>query len=157
MTKAVKKRVLYTLLAIGLTSFVLWLLLFERPTLMTPGFLKGTQSARHQNRYEEQLTSNEVNGQIRYARRTTVTESVDYFPEATFDELITIAETELTSARGWDLAAVPKDKVARFYQRTSNTIVSIYIRSNRVRTTVSQTRFATPIDRFRNWWKGLRS
>lgn len=157
MTKTTKRRVWITLAIVALSGFILWLLLFERPTLMTPGFLKGTQSARHQNRYEEQLTSNEVNGQIRYARRTTVTESVDYFPEATFEDLVATAETEFTPARGWDLTAVPKDKVARFYQRTSNTIVSIYIRSNRVRTTISQTRFATPIDRFRNWWKSLRS
>lgn len=157
MTKTAKKRILYSFLVLVTTGFVLWLLLFERPTLMTPGFLKGSESARQQNRYEEQLSSSEANGQIRYARRTTVTESADFFPDSTFEDLVTIAETELTPARGWDLTAVPKDKVARFYQRTSNTTISIYIRSNRVRTTVSQTRFATPIDRFRNWWKGLRT
>lgn len=156
MTKKWKRVALIASAAL-LVVVGLWLLLFEKPTLMTPRFLSAADSARHQNRFENQLSSTEVNGQIRYVRRSTVTESADFFPESTFEELVAIAESDLTPARGWDLAAVPKDQVARFYQRTTNTTVSIYMRSNRLRATVSQTRFATPIDRFRHWWKKLGS
>lgn len=152
MTKQVKRRILVTAGVVGLFGLILWLLLFEKPTLMTPKFLQSAQSARHQNHYEDRLVSSEANGQVRHVRRTTVTESIDYFPSLEFEELVANAQSELTSGRGWDLAAVPKDKVARFYQRTSNTTISIYVRNNRARATVSQTRFATPIDRFRHWW-----
>lgn len=152
MTKAVRRSIGIAVGVIALFGLLLWLLLFEKPTLMTPRFLQSAQSARHQNHYEDQLVSSEINGQVRHARRATVTESIDYFPDAEFDELVKLAESELTSSRGWDLAAIPKDKVARFYQRTSNTTVAIYVKNDRSRATVSQTRFATPIDRFRHWW-----
>ena len=152
MTKTIKRSIAITAGVTSMFALVLWLLLFEKPTLMTPRFLQSAQSARHQNHYEDQLVSSEVNGQVRHVRRATVTESIDFFPTVNFEELVSIAESELTASRGWDLAAVPKDKVARFYQRTSNTTVAIYVRNDRSRATVSQTRFATPIDRFRNWW-----
>ncbi len=151
------KRLLLSALAIALTVIGLWLLLFEKSTLTTPRFLRQSPSARHQNHYEDRLTTSEVNGQVRHARRTTVTESMDFFPEKDFAGLVSDAEAELTSSRGWDLAAVPKDKVARFYQRTSNTTISLYLNRGRSKATVSQTRFATPVDRFRHWWKSLGS
>jgi hypothetical protein len=129
-----------------------WLLLFVKPTLPIPKFLSQAPVSGVATNYYEGIHTVVRGGQTRNIPETTVTERWTFRPSGTFETTLEAAQAELTSERGWDLGALPQEKVARFYQRTSNTSVSLYMEKGTVRATLAQTRFATMSDRVRHWF-----
>ena len=146
-------------IAAALAAFFLagWLLLFIKPTLPFPKFLKGFPIQAARTHYYEGVHTIVRGGEVRNVPETTVTERQIISPTGTFDDLLAAAEQELTADRGWDLGALPKEKVARFYQRSTNISVTLTETKNHPQAVISQTRFATPSDRFRHWWQRLRN
>lgn len=110
----------------------------------------------HTSSYFDGIHTQIRGGIVREFPAVTITESKKFAPLWSFDEAVDLAEKDLTSTRGWDLSAIPKQKIARFSQRSTNTEVSIYIESRKVQVVVSQRRYASVADRMRQWWKGLR-
>lgn len=81
----------------------------------------------------------------------SVTESNVFLPDSSFQETLEAAQTELTSAQGWDLQALPRNQLAVFFKKSTGSLIRIQEIKNEVRVVVYQTRYATPIDRLRNW------
>jgi hypothetical protein len=156
MKKGSKKTIAWIAAAVAALFLAGWLLLFIKPTLPTPKFLRDFPVLRTEISYYEGVHTIVRGGQVRNVPETTVTERQVIRPEGTFEDLLTAAEQELTANRGWDLGALPKEKVARFYQRSTNTSVTLSQNKNQPQALISQTRFATPSDRFRNWWKRVK-
>lgn len=157
MKKRSKKTIAWIAAALAALFLAGWLLLFIKPSLPIPRFLKGQHILRAETNYYEGVHTIVRGGQVRNVPETTVTERLTLDPTGTFEELLAAAEQELTADRGWDLGALPKEKIARFYQRSTNTSVTLTQAKAQPRALISQTRFATPSDRFRNWWKRLRN
>jgi hypothetical protein len=134
-----------------------WILLFSKPTLAIPKFARGLEVANSETYYYEGVHTVVRGGVTKHIPETTVVERCVMLSRSPFLDVLESAERELTAERGWDLGAVPKDQVARFYQRSTNTSVTLWTQKGEVRIGISQNRFATPTDRLRHWWQGLRS
>jgi hypothetical protein len=155
MAKRSKKVAWWLSGAITLLFIAGWLLLFVKPTLPIPKFLSQAPVIHTATSYYEGVHTVVRGGHTRNIPETTVTERITIRSPQTFEALLQAAEEELTAERGWDLGALPKEKVARFYQKTTNISVSLYLEKGEVRAALAQTRFATMADRLRHWFGKL--
>jgi hypothetical protein len=129
----------------------LWVVLFVRPTLDAPKFLRQLEPTTKEARYEETMKMVSRGGRIQPVPVAFVTENNVFFPGETFDDTLTAAQEELTSAHGWDLQALPRSQLAVFFQRSTGSLIRIQEIKSEVRVVVYRSRYATPIDRLRKW------
>jgi hypothetical protein len=129
----------------------LWVILFVRPTLDTPKFLRQLEPTTKQSRYDETMKMVSRGGRMQPVPVASVTESNVFFPGESFDNTLNAAQEELTSANGWDLQGLPRSQLAVFFQRSTGSLIRIQEIKSEVRVVVYQSRYATPLDRLRNW------
>lgn len=127
------------------------------PRALIPRFLRGYESKERVTIYNSGVHRIVRAEREMYVPQVLVTENQSFLLSAPFEELLAIAQDELTADRGWDFSAAPRDGVAKFHQRTTNTTIDLKRNLRAVNVTVAQTRFATLADRIRQWWSGTRS
>lgn len=157
LTKSGKRWLGGTVGAIALLIGCGAILVSSAPRALIPRFLRGYESKERVTIYNAGVHRILRAGRETYVPQVLVTENQSFLISTPFDDLLAIALDELTADRGWDLSAVPRDGIARFHQRTTNTTIDLKRNLRAVNVTVAQTRFATLADRIRQWWSGIRS
>lgn len=150
--RVAKRRILG--LSIGVSACVLaalYVILFVRPTLDIPKFLGDLEPSRKETHYDVHSRMTSKGGRMQPVPVTTVTETSVFLPSDTFANVMTAAQAELTSAQGWDLQGRPRTQLAVFFQRSTGSLIRVQELNREVRVVVYQTRYATLIDRLRNW------
>jgi hypothetical protein len=132
-----------------------WAMVYYAPSALIPRFLQSMPSKTRLTIYNEGVHSVTRGGRILYLPQTLITENQSFTVRSPVEELIKTADDELTADNGWDLQANPQAHTAQYYQRTTNTTVSVHQEGNKSLVTVAQTRNATIADRIRKWWSDL--
>jgi len=157
LTKSGKRWLGGTVGAIALLIGCGAILVSSAPRALIPRFLRGYESKERVTIYNAGVHRIVRAGRETYVPQVLVTENQSFQISGPFEDLLAIAQEELTADRGWDFSAAPRDGVAKFHQRTTNTTIDLRRNLRAVNVTVAQTRFATLADRIRQWWSGIRS